>query len=224
MEPAKAKQRISRLQIERTMEKLRANRMQAQYIETAEEVPSRVAALLHEGDTVAVGGSVTLEQTGVLAMLRAGKYRFLDRYAPGLTPDKTRKIFIDSFSADVYLSSSNAVTMNGELYNVDGNSNRIAALCYGPRSVILVVGCQKIVPDLDAAAAYVKQRSAPANAVRLDGDTYCAHTGVCQGLHGGEWTDGCRTDARICCNYLVSARQREPGRIKVLLVGEELGY
>ena len=107
---------------------------------------------------------------------------------------------------------------------MDGNSNRVAAICYGPRSVILVVGCNKLVPDLKAAVQRVRLTAAPANAVRLHCATYCASAGVCQGMEKGELTAGCGTDARICCNYVVSARQREAGRIKVILVGEPLGY
>ena len=219
-----ARKQVMEMQIRKTMENLRKNRMEAYYVETAAEVPEQVEALLREGDVVGVGGSMTLEETGVMALLRSGKYRFLDRYAPGLTPEQIRQIFIDSFSADAYLCSANAVTMNGELYNVDGNSNRVAAICFGPRSVILVVGCNKIVPDIDAAVRYVKQVSAPANAARLHCATYCASAGVCQGMEKGAMTAGCGTDERICCNYVVSARQREAGRIKVILVGEPLGY
>lgn len=206
-----------------TIPKLEKNNMQAFYVPTAAEVPGKVAELLHEGDTVAVGGSETLRETGVLELLRSGRYRFLDRYAPGLTAGQVRRIFIDSFDADAYLCSANAITMNGELYNVDGNSNRVAALCYGPRSVIVVAGCNKLVPDLPAAIARVKRTSAPANAIRLDCATYCAKTGVCRGAGGG-MTDGCDAPQRICCSYVVSAHQREPGRIKVILVGEPLGF
>ena len=219
-----AKKRVQIRQIQTTMENLRKNRMEAYYVKTAADVPAQVETLLHEGDVVAVDGSITLEEAGVLSLLRCGKYRFLDRYAPGLTAEQVRQVYIDSFSADAYLCSANAVTMNGELYNVDGNSNRVAAICYGPRSVILVVGCNKLVPDLKAAVQRVRLTAAPANAVRLHCATYCASAGVCQGMEKGELTAGCGTDARICCNYVVSARQREAGRIKVILVGEPLGY
>ena len=133
-----------------------------------------------------------------------------------------------SFSADVYLCSSNAVTENGELYNVDGNSNRTAAILYGPKSVIMVVGINKIVRNLDEAVQRVKNVSAPANALRLSCGTFCSEKGYCvslEGKKGGiELCSGCQTDARICCNYVVSARQRQRNRIKVLLVGQDLGY
>ena len=219
----KHEQQVQRLQAERVIEGLRRNNMQGYFVETAAEVPARVAELLHDGDTVAVGGSMTLERTGVLDLLRSGRYRFLDRYAPGLTGDEVRRIFVESFAADAYISSVNAVTLAGELYNVDGNGNRVAAICYGPRSVILVAGVNKIVRDIDEAAARVKRIAAPANAVRLHKDTPCAHTGSCAGLHG-DMPAGCRSADRICCHYVVSAYQREKDRIKVLLVGEPRGY
>lgn len=209
--------------VQQAMEALERNNMTATYVATAAEVKDAVKAYLNPGDTVAVGGSVTLDETGVTALLRSGEYRFLDRYAEGLTRDEMTEIFRQSFFADAYLCSSNAVTMRGELYNVDGNSNRIAAIAFGPKSVILVVGVQKIVDDLDAAKEYVKRVAAPKNAKRLSCATYCEKTGVCMGVDG-DMTDGCATDARICCNYLVSARQRHKGRIKVIFVGESVGY
>lgn len=202
---------------------LARNHIAASYVETAAEVPAAVAALLNKGDTVAVGGSVTLDETGVMDLLRSGDYNFLDRYAPGLSRDEVMDIFRQSFFADAYICSSNAVTMRGELYNVDGNSNRIAAIAFGPKSVIMVVGVQKLVADLAAAQDRVKKIVAPKNAQRLSCDTYCAKTGTCAGVEGG-MTLGCATDARICCNYLVSAQQRHKDRIKVIFVGEHVGY
>ena len=122
--------------------------------------------------------------------------------------------------------SSNAVTESGVLYNVDGNGNRVAALTFGPKSVIVVMGYNKIVKDLDEAVRRVKTVSAPANAVRLNCETYCRHTGVCVSLskEHPEMADGCRNSDRVCATYVVSGQQRVKDRIKVILVGEELGY
>lgn len=209
--------------VQAAMEALRRNNMAAYYVPTACDVPAMVASLLQKGDTVAVGGSVTLDETGVMDLLRNGEYRFLDRYQEGLTREEVTRVFQESFFADAYICSSNAVTVHGELYNVDGNSNRIAAIAFGPRSVILVVGVQKLVDDLAAAEERVKRVAAPLNAKRLSCDTYCAKNGACAGVEGG-MTLGCGTDARICCNYLVSARQRHKDRIKVIFVGESVGY
>ena len=117
-------------------------------------------------------------------------------------------------------------TERGELYNVDGNSNRVAAILYGPKSVIVVAGCNKIVPDLAAAVRRVKAKAAPENCTRLSCETFCRKTGECVSLRqeSSEMPEGCRSEARICCNYVVSAYQRQQGRIKVVLVGEPLGY
>lgn len=217
------KQQIWRQKAERVIEALARNNMKGYYVERCAEVPAKVASLLRDGDTVAVGGSMTLRETGVLELLHSGRYRFLDRYASGLTPEQVRQVFIDSFSADAYLASANAVTLNGEIYNVDGNSNRIAAISFGPRRVILVVSCDKIVRDIEEAAIRVKSCAAPANAVRLGCHTFCAENGVCAGLRG-TMTAGCSDEQRICANYLICARQREKDRIQVILVGEETGY
>lgn len=212
--------------IARTMEALRANRMEAYYVETKEEAAGQAAALLREGDVIAAGGSMTLGETGIREMLRRGPYRFLDRDRAGLSREQVEEIYRESFRADAYLSSVNAVTERGELYNVDGNSNRVAAILYGPKSVIVVAGCNKIVPDLAAAVHRVKTQAAPKNCARLSCATFCREAGECVSLRqdSPEMPEGCRSEARICCNYVVSAYQRQQGRIKVILVGEPLGY
>ena len=148
-------------------------------------------------------------------LLRSGAYHFLDRGAPGLTPEDIGKIYRQIFSADCYFASANAVTEAGEVLNVDGNANRVAAITFGPASVILVVGSNKIVKDLAAADARVKAVAAPANAKRLSCKTPCAVTGQCE---------NCQSPGRICCTYVLHRYQRVPGRIKVILVGQELGY
>lgn len=203
---------------------LRRNNMEVFCVDTSADVVPLLKTLIKAGDTVAVGGSRSLDECEVFPLLRNGDYRFLDRRQPGLSAEQLRDIFIQSFGADVYLCSANAVTERGEIYCVDGNSNRVAALCYGPRSVILVVGCNKIVPDLQAAQQRVKTLAAPKNTARLNCATPCATTGVCIGVDGESCTDGCATDARICCSYLTLGRQRIPGRIKVVLVAEPLGF
>lgn len=210
-----AKNTILHKRIEKTMKNLADNNMQAFYVENAKTAAAKTAELLHEGDTVSVGGSVTLFETGIIDLLRKGPYHFLDRYAEGLSGKEKREIFLSTFRADAYLCSANAITENGELYNVDGNSNRVAALMYGPESVIVVAGCNKIVRDIDEAVQRVRNLAAPANAVRLKLKTPCGLTGFC--------TD-CDSNERMCCNFVVSAKQRTKGRIKVILVGEELGY
>lgn len=200
--------------------------MQSLYVESKALVPQKICELLTEGDMVAVGGSMSLFECGVIDLLRSGKYKFLDRYEKGLSREEMEKIYRDSFFADVYICSSNAITENGELYNVDGSSNRVAAICYGPKSVIIVAGYNKIVKDIDEAVRRVKTIAAPANSVRLSLETYCSEKGECMSLLSGDagMACGCNSPTRICCSYVVSAYQRKKDRIKVIIVGEELGY
>ncbi len=219
-------EKLDMTKIEKTMEALRKNNMQAFFAENKEKAKEIVSQLLPEGCTVSHGGSVTLSQTGIRDMLKSGKYNYLDRSAEGLTRAQVLEIYKKSLLADVYLSSSNAVTENGELYNVDGNSNRVAAMLYGPDSVIVVVGYNKIVPDIKDAVKRVKTKAAPPNTVRLNCATPCAKTGECISLKKEDSfaCDGCRSEQRICCNFVVMAQQRIKDRIKVIIVGEELGY
>ena len=209
--------------VERTRGNLAKNRIDSYFVESREQVIPLLKTLLTPEDTVTVGGSVTLDECGIPAFLAGGDYKYLDRYDESLTRDQVEEIFRAAFSADAYICSANAVTEQGEIYNVDGNSNRVAAILYGPKSVIMVCGWNKIVRDLDQAVLRVKNISAPSNAARLSCDTYCATAGRCVGDRGG-LADGCACDGRICCNYVVSAKQRHPGRMKVVFVGEELGY
>jgi len=211
--------------INKTMERLRRNRMAAYYVETKEEVLPLVKSLMKEGETVTHGGSESIKQCGLIDLLKSGDYRYLDRSAAG-SPEEAERIYREAFFADTYLGSANAVTRSGLLYNVDGNSNRVAAYLFGPKQVILVVGYNKLVKDLDEATYRVKKFASPQNTARLGCDTYCFHNGECLsvGSDASFMCDGCRSEDRICSNYVISARQRRQDRIKVIIVGEELGY
>lgn len=209
--------------IEKVMTNLRRNRMKPYYVPRLADVLPLVESMLTEGDTVAVGGSVTLEQADVLQHLKSGKYHFLDRNAPYLSNEERVDVLRRSVDADVYLTSCNAITEQGELYNVDGRGNRVSAIAFGPKAVIAVVGVNKIVEDINEAIRRVKTVAAPLNTKRLQCDTYCQRVGYCKGLDGG-MTDGCSSPSRICCHYLISGMQREVDRIKVILVGEPCGY
>lgn len=206
------------------MENLEKNGIKAFYTEKKEDVVPLIKSLVPAGSSVSNGGSVTLKETGVMDLLESGEYNFIDRR--GLEGEELRQAYIGAFGCDAFFCSSNAVTMNGELYNVDGNSNRVACIVYGPKQVIMVVGINKIVPDINAAINRVKEISAPANTVRLDCKTPCAATGHCISLDSDEpyLCDGCSSPQRVCCNYVVSAKQRHKDRIKVILVNEKLGY
>lgn len=215
---------IIRLRMEKTKNALENNNMTAYTVKTKEEAADIVRSLLKKGDVIASGGSVTLNQCGITDIIKSPDYIYLDRNS--VAPDKTAEIFRKSFSADVYLCSSNAITENGELYNVDGNSNRVATIAYGPKSVIIIAGYNKIVRNIEEASNRVKKTAAPANTVRLQCDTYCSKSGECAAFtkESQDITSGCSSDERICCNFLISAKQRHKGRIKVILVAENLGF
>lgn len=200
------------IRINKTIENLKKNRMEAYYVKTSQEAVELIDQMCKQGESVSVGGSMTLFESGVIDHLRSGKYHFLDRYEQGVD---VHQVFRDTFSCDTFFTSSNAITENGELYNVDGTGNRVSAMIYGPKSVIVVAGYNKIVPDIEAAQQRVRYTAAPANATRLDRKTPCKTIGSCV---------NCRSEERICSHYVIQAHQMIKGRIKVILVGEELGY
>ncbi|MFA6844576.1 MAG: lactate utilization protein [Sphaerochaetaceae bacterium] len=216
------------MRLHRTIEALKANNMEASYLPTKDDVVPMLRTLMKKDSSCAVGGSVTLAQCKVLDLLNSGEYKFFNRYEKGLSKEQLHQVFVDSFGADNLLCSANAVTEHGELYCVDGTSNRVAGMLFGPRQVIVIVGINKIVPNLACAISRVKEIAAPANIIRLDFDTYCAKNGKClnpscdsknlMAIGAGSCPD------TICCNSVIFSHQREKGRIKVLFVGEELGY
>ncbi len=199
--------------------------MTAVFVENKEEAVKKALSLINKGDTVSVGGSVTLAHLGLCDALKSGDYNYLDRYAAS-SPEEMHAVFRKCFTADAYFSSANAVTEQGELFNVDGNGNRVAAMLYGPKKVIVIVGKNKIVKDIGAAVERLKMVAAPLNAKRLKKNTYCAEKGHCVSLdngHGCDLTYGCRSNDRICRSYTVMGEQL-PGRVTVIIVDEELGY
>ena len=207
---------INENMISSIMENLEKNNMKPYFCSNSAEAKELVMSLIKEGDTVTNGGSVTMKEIGVMDAVKERKdITYLDRNAEGLTPEEIKEIYKKAFFADVYLMSTNALTLNGELYNVDG-----------PESVIVVCGINKIVENLDEAVKRVKTVAAPKNTVRLHTGSYCENAGECMSLKsdGAFMCDGCKGSGRICCNYVVCAQQRHVNRIKVVIVNEELGY
>lgn len=211
--------------VEKTIRNLERNNMLGFYCGTKEEALEKVLSLMNDGDVVTHGGSETLKEVGVIEAVKNGNYNYIDRSAAA-TKEEGEELMRKAYFADVYLTSSNAVTSHGELYNVDGNSNRVSAILYGPKSVIVVCGYNKIVKNFDEAVYRVKTEAAPPNTKRLHTGAYCEHNGECLscGSDGSFMCDGCRGDGRICCNYVICAQQRHKERIKVIIVGEKLGY
>lgn len=220
------KREIIEKRIQKTVENLKRNNMDAYYCTTTKDACALVEALLPKGAVIGSGGSMTLKQSGLLELLKSGRYQYLDRGRQGITKEEIEQVYRDTYSADAYFCSSNAITENGELYNVDGNSNRVSAILYGPKHVYFIAGYNKIVRNIDEAVVRVKREAAPANTVRLDMNAGCRETGECVSLKKDHSSlcDGCRMDGRVCCNYVVSAQQRHKGRIRVIIIGETLGY
>lgn len=218
--------KIAEIKINNTIAALAKNNMNGIYAPDCKSAVNEVEKLLTEGCTVSMGGCATAAESGILDLLRSGRYNFLDRNVDGLTADQIMDIYRKTFSADAFITSANAITERGELYNVDGNSNRVSAMLFGPDKVIVVAGYNKIVSDINDAIKRVKTTVAPINATRLNCDTPCAKTGKCVSLskENPYLCDGCASDKRICANYTVMARQRRADRVYVILVGEELGF
>ncbi|MCH5315986.1 MAG: lactate utilization protein [Eubacterium sp.] len=212
------------MDIKKTIENLEKNGFKPYFVETKEEVLPLVKTLINKGESISNGGSESLKETGIFDLISNGDYNFIDR--TGLEGEEVRQAYIAAFGCDTYFCSSNAVTENGELYNVDGNSNRVACIVYGPKQVIMVVGINKIVANIDEAIKRVKCKAAPPNTRRLNLATPCSVSGECISLkqENPYLCDGCAGDTRICCNYVVSAKQRHKDRIKVIIVNENLGY
>lgn len=173
-----AAENVIRQRMERTAQALRKNNMEAICVDSAAEVLPLLEQWIAPGSSVGTGGSVTLAECGVEQFLNSGKVKYLNRNAPGLTPEEREEVTRAHFSADWFLCSANAITDSGEIFNVDGIANRIAALAFGPRNVALVAGYNKLVKDLAEAQHRLETMAAPANAQRLACKTPCAQTGV----------------------------------------------
>lgn len=213
--------------IENTIKALEKNNIKAFFAKDKAEVCEMVKSMLFDGAKITNGGSVSVAESGVLDIIKSGKYNFLDRFRQGITPEEQLEVYKEVLESDFYFCSSNAVTENGELINVDGNCNRISAISFGPKKVIMIVGANKIVKDTKEGFLRVKKVAAPKNCVRLGIDSPCSKLGHCVSLLSNdnpEITDGCNTDGRICVNYMVSGRQRIKDRVVVIITEENLGY
>lgn len=194
---------------------LQKRRMEACYCATVEKAEKKAFSYLTKGCTVSFGGSMTLEDSGMLTALRHDpNIRLIDR-ATATSPEETKKMYHDALSADFYFMSTNAITIEGELVNIDGNGNRVAALIYGPENVIVMTGMNKVTANVEEALSRVHNTATPMNCKRLNKNTPCAATGVCA---------DCLSPDCICNQVVVTRRSGIEGRIKVILIGEELGY
>ena len=211
--------------IKNTMQALRQNNMLPFYVSAKEEIIPLIETLIEKKSSVAFGGSMSLNDIGAVEFIRKGDYNLIDRYEADITPEERKKRLKEAFFADVMLTSTNALTTGGDLINVDGIGNRVAAMIYGPESVIVVAGVNKIVDNIEEGFDRIKKTAAPLNCKRLSVNSYCSKAGECMGLsqENRTITSGCRGE-RICCDYTVMSYQRSKDRIKVIICGDEIGY
>lgn len=183
------------------------------FCETSQEAAEKILALLPENAVVSWGGSVTLEEIGIAAKIKQSGYHVIDR-EQAETEEERFRLMREALSCDVYLSSVNAISEDGIMVNIDGTGNRIAAIAFGPKSVILVVGMNKVCRDGEAARERARTYAAPNNGMRLSLNLACVKTGCCHDYN---------SDECMCSQIVEMRRNRIPNRIKVILVGESLG-
>ena len=197
----------------RVVEALERRHFEAYYCGTKEEALKKALELIPEGSVVAWGGSVTMNEIGLSEALHSGKYQLIDRDAA--PPEERRKLMRQGLLADYFISGANAVSEDGEIVNIDGMGNRVGAIVYGPDHVVIIAGMNKVAKTLEDAVKRARTIAAPINKQRFGGTTPCAKTGSC---------GDCKAEDCICCQMLVTRVCRPAGRIKVILVGEDLGF
>jgi hypothetical protein len=203
-----------RLRIAKAVENFRQRGFEAHGFETASEASAFFFSEVKPDESIGHGGSDTTRQLGVMDRLRGGDYRLLDRTKFGHTYDEQLEIRRENLSADVFVASSNAVSIGGALVNVDGDGNRIAALSFGPGRVYLFIGRNKLCDDLEKAIYRARNVASVALAVRLEKKTPCTKTGICH---------DCAAPERICNYFSIIERCNPAGRIKLLFINEDLG-
>ena len=190
---------------------LESRNMSGYYAADKEEALKKALEIIPEGSTVTMGGAMSVHEIGLSDALKNGNYNFIDR---DKYEDK-RAAMLAAYDADVFLSSANAMTEDGVLINVDGNSNRVSAIAQGPKKVVFIVGMNKICADVDSAMKRARNVAAPINAQRFGLSTPCTKTGSCM---------DCKSPDTICCQILITRFSRHKDRIHVILVNDNLGF
>ena len=214
MDTANPKQAWYKLVGEKMVMAFKKRQFEAYYCKTGTEAVEKVLSLIPKSDVVSWGGSATLSQLGVQKTIIEKRYTVINRDT-AKTPEERTELTRKALLCDTFLMSSNAITEDGQLFNIDGNGNRLGALVYGPKSVIVVVGMNKVTKTLDDAVSRVRTVAAPINRQRFQGETPCTLTGICA---------DCTSPSCICAQMVTTRFCRPAGRIKVIIVGEELGF
>ena len=196
---------------QKVIQGLKSRNMEGYYAADRAEALKIALELIPEGSSVTMGGSVSAAEIGLVEAVKTGNYRFIDRavYA------NPREAMLLAYDADVFLASANAITEDGVLVNIDGNANRVSAIAQGPKKLVMIVGMNKVCPDVDSALKRARNVAAPVNAQRFGLSTPCAKTGSCM---------DCKSPDTICCQFLITRFSRHPGRIHVILVNDSLGF
>ena len=190
---------------------LQSRNMSGYYAANREEALRIALSLIPEGSTATMGGGMSVIEIGLVKALKEGNYNFIDRNE---APDK-REAMLQAYRADVYLASANAITQDGVLVNIDGNANRVSAIAFGPKKVIMIVGMNKVCDDVDGAMKRARNVAAPINAQRFGLSTPCSKTGACM---------NCKSPDTICSQFLITRFAKPADRIHVILVNDNLGF
>ena len=205
----------NQLRAQQLIQALKQRNMEASYAATKEEALAQALAWIPEGSCIGWGGSVSIDAIGLKDAVRQGDYQVIDRDTAANAEEKEamyRRILAD---CDYFLTSTNAISQDGVLVNIDGTANRLAAMCYGPRHVLYIVGMNKVVATAEDALHRARNEAAPINAMRFGLKTPCSKTGCCY---------DCKSPDTVCCQILFTRFNHTPGRVKVILVDDSLGY
>lgn len=198
----------------RIIKGLESRSMEGYYAETKEEALEKALELIPEGSSVGWGGSMSIKEIGLKDAVCTGDYKVYNRDVCK-TPEEKRQVELATYDCDYFITSANAITEDGVMVNIDGNANRVSAIAYGPKNVVMIVGMNKAVKSVDDAMSRARNEAAPINAERFNLDTPCCKNGMCF---------DCKSPDTICCQILITRFSKTPNRIKVILVNEELGF
>nr|WP_297770862.1 lactate utilization protein [uncultured Butyrivibrio sp.] len=193
---------------------LESRNMTGYYAATKEEALKKALEIIPEGSSVTMGGAMSAHEIGLVEAIKNGNYTFIDRET-AKTPEEKREAMLKGYDADFFLSSANAMTDDGVIVNIDGNSNRVSMIAQGPKHVLFIVGMNKICDDIDGAMKRARNIAAPINAQRFGLSTPCSKTGACM---------NCKSPDTICCQFLITRFSRHKDRIHVILVNDNLGF
>lgn len=211
---AEPKQKYYEKRAQVLVKNLGSRHFEAYYCETKEAALAKALELIPEGASIGWGGALSAQQIGLLDALKTDAYRAIDR-DKATTPAEREQAQRNCLLADWFVTGANALSLDGQMVNIDGNGNRVAAIVYGPENVIVIAGMNKVVDTLDAAITRARTVAAPMNKQRFALQTPCEVTGSCA---------DCKSDGCICNQILITRNCKPAGRIKMILVGEELGF